>query len=90
MRFSWDAAIGRYVRFIDGVTAEAADGKPIATPNVIVQFCTVTAYPQDVDVNGNPSQYTHTIGTGHGVGLPQRHADRRHLVARRRPRPAPR
>ena len=30
---------------------------------MIVQFCTVTAEPDDIDVNGNPSQYTHTIGT---------------------------
>jgi hypothetical protein len=29
-----------------------------------VQFCKVTANPGDVDVVGNPSQYTHSIGRG--------------------------
>ncbi|HSY15086.1 MAG TPA: DUF3048 domain-containing protein [Jatrophihabitantaceae bacterium] len=65
--FDWNAATGRYVREIDGVPQTASDGRPIATPNVVVQFCSVTPYPQDVDVNGNPSQYTHTIGSGQAV-----------------------
>jgi hypothetical protein len=54
----------RYRRLIDGVPQTAADGKPIATPNVIVQFCKVTVHRGDVDVLGNPSQYTHSIGRG--------------------------
>ena len=45
----------------------AASGKVITTPNVIVQFCSVTVYPQDVDVAGNPSQFTHTLGSGRVV-----------------------
>lgn len=62
--FQWDAQLKRYARRIDGVRQRAADGAPIATPNVIVQFCQVTADPGDVDVAGNPSQYTHSIGHG--------------------------
>ena len=62
--FRWNTQLKRYVRLIDGVRQSAADGAPIATPNVIVQFCKVTANPGDVDVVGNPSQYTHSIGRG--------------------------
>jgi hypothetical protein len=64
VEFKYNAATKMYERYIDGVRQLESDGKPVATPNVIVQACVVTAYPQDVDVNGNPSQYTHTIGTG--------------------------
>lgn len=67
IEFSWNAGINRYVRRIGGAVEAAADGQPIATPNVIVQYCTVTPYPQDVDVVGNVSKYTHTIGGGHVV-----------------------
>jgi hypothetical protein len=31
---------------------------------VVVQFCKVVAHPQDTDVNGNPSQFTYTVGKG--------------------------
>jgi DUF3048 family protein len=67
VRFDWNAQLRRYVRSIDGVSQHTASGKPIATPNVIVQFCNVTVYPQDVDVIGNPSQFTHTTGSGRVV-----------------------
>src|SRR5262249_22617417 len=36
--FAWDAPTGKYVRVINGVRQKAADGNPVATPNVIVQF----------------------------------------------------
>ncbi|HYU66729.1 MAG TPA: DUF3048 domain-containing protein [Jatrophihabitantaceae bacterium] len=62
VEFQWDAKLKRYARVIEGVRQNAADGAPIATPNVIVQFCQVTVNPGDVDVEGNPSQYTHSIG----------------------------
>jgi hypothetical protein len=64
VRFDWNSQIQQYVRVIDGVNQHQSDGKIIATPNVIVQFCRVTVYPQDVDVVGNPSQFTHTVGSG--------------------------
>jgi hypothetical protein len=65
--FRWDAATKRYQRVINGQVQHAADGKVVATPNVIVQFCRVTAYPQDRDVLGHPAKYTHTIGRGRAV-----------------------
>jgi hypothetical protein len=65
--FHWDGGISRYVRVIGGVPQSAADGRPIATPNVIVQYCQVTAHPGDVDVAGNVAQYTHSVGRGRVV-----------------------
>jgi hypothetical protein len=67
VKFSWNAGLGRYVRIVDGVQQRAMDGHPIATPNVIVQFCTITPNPHDVDVHGVVSQYTHSIGSGRAV-----------------------
>jgi len=64
VRFDYDASTAKYVRVIGGVPQKQSDGAPVATPNVIVQFCSVTPYPADIDVNGNPSQYTHSVGTG--------------------------
>jgi hypothetical protein len=62
--FVYDKVTNRYDRVIGGVVQRTAAGTTISTPNVIVQFCSVTVYPQDIDVNGNPSKYTHTVGTG--------------------------
>lgn len=62
--FDWNPKLHRYVRIIDGAVQHTADGKLISTPNVIVQFCRSTVYTKDRDVLGNPSQYTHTVGTG--------------------------
>lgn len=67
VRFDWNGALRQYVRVIDGAIQHTASGKAIATPNVIVQFCNVTVYPQDKDVVGNPSQFTHTLGSGRAV-----------------------
>lgn len=64
VRFEWDRRLGRYVRVVDGVRQTAADGTAVATPNVVVQFCRVVTHGGDVDVNGNPAQYTHSIGAG--------------------------
>ncbi|MDQ1738375.1 MAG: hypothetical protein QOE53_27 [Pseudonocardiales bacterium] len=62
--FQWQARLGKYVRTIGGAGLRAANGAPIATPNVLVQLCTVTNNYGDVDVNHNPSRYTHTVGSG--------------------------
>jgi hypothetical protein len=64
VQFRWDTSLGHYVRYIDGVRQVAADGAPVQTPNVIVQFCSVSVDWSDVDVVGNPSHYTHSIGHG--------------------------
>lgn len=62
--FDWSPKLHRYVRIIDGAVQHTANGKIIATPNVVVQFCRSTVYTKDRDVLGNPAQFTHTIGTG--------------------------
>jgi len=65
--FVWDTKLARYVRTVDGAPIHAADGAPIAKPNVLVQYCKVTEDRSDVDVLGSPSMYTTTIGTGQVV-----------------------
>jgi hypothetical protein len=64
--FNWHAS-GRYFRSIDGVEVTAASGAAVSTPNVIVQFCSVTVHPGDVDVNGSPAMFTHSVGSGRAV-----------------------
>ncbi|MGH8860472.1 MAG: DUF3048 domain-containing protein [Jatrophihabitantaceae bacterium] len=62
--FLYDRKLRKYIRYIDGVKQFAADGRPIATRNVVVQSCTIHAHPRDTDVLGNPSQFTYTVGHG--------------------------
>lgn len=64
VEFRWSTKLNKYVRYIGGVAQKAADGNAIAATNVIVQYCKVVSHPQDTDVNGNPSQFTYTVGTG--------------------------
>jgi hypothetical protein len=63
VQFVYDAKTRRYTRLIGGVKQHAADGKLVTTANVIVQECTVTNASAR-DVNGNPQQFTHSIGKG--------------------------
>jgi hypothetical protein len=65
--FVWNPGLHRYVRTIGGTPLAAADGAPIAAPNVLVQLCQVTVNPGDIDVDGNPSQFTHSVGSGRVV-----------------------
>jgi hypothetical protein len=65
--FVWDARLGRYVRTVGGLRVLTAGGAPVAKPNVLVQFCQISPDRSDIDVNGNPSMYTHTIGSGRVV-----------------------
>ncbi|HTZ45610.1 MAG TPA: DUF3048 domain-containing protein [Jatrophihabitans sp.] len=62
--FAWEPTIGKYVRTIGGQHLAAADGALVASPNVLVQLCQVSVNPNDVDVEGNPSQFTHSVGSG--------------------------
>ena len=64
VEFRWDPKLGKYVRYIDGVRQVDASGNPVAATNVVVQFCRVVSHPADTDVNGNPSQFTYTVGSG--------------------------
>jgi Protein of unknown function (DUF3048) C-terminal domain/Protein of unknown function (DUF3048) N-terminal domain len=63
VQFVYDAKTRRYTRLIGGVKQHAADGKLVTTANVIVQECKVTSSSAR-DVNGNPQQFTHSIGKG--------------------------
>ena len=62
--FRWVPSIGKYVRLIGGQQLLTASGAPVASPNVLVQLCKVAVNPNDVDVEGNPSQFTFTVGSG--------------------------
>lgn len=63
VQFVYDAKTQRYTRLIGGQKQHAADGKLVTTANVIVQECTVTSTSAR-DVNGNPQQFTHSVGKG--------------------------
>jgi hypothetical protein len=65
--FVWDAKLARYVRTVDGLRILTASGAPVAKPDVLVQFCQITADRSDIDVNGNPSMFTQTVGSGRVV-----------------------
>ena len=65
--FVWNAQLGRYVRSIGGQLLLAASGAPVAKPNVLVQYCNVNPDRSDIDVNGNPSMFTTTVGNGRVV-----------------------
>jgi hypothetical protein len=65
--FVWDARLARYVRTVDGRRIVTGTGAPVALPNVLVQFCQVQADPNDHDVNGNPTMFTKTVGSGRVV-----------------------
>jgi DUF3048 family protein len=64
VEFRYDAKLKKYIRYIDGVRQHAADGNAIGGTNVIVQSCRVATYSADKDVNGNPAQFTYTVGSG--------------------------
>jgi hypothetical protein len=62
--FRFDKKLGKYVRYIGPARQKAGDGKPVAATNVIVQYCHIHSHPRDTDINGNPSQFTITVGKG--------------------------
>jgi hypothetical protein len=65
--FFWDHTHSRYDRTVGGQLLTVAGGGAVSTPNVLVQFCRVVADYGDVDVVGNPSAMTKTIGSGRVV-----------------------
>jgi hypothetical protein len=64
VEFHWYPRLKKYVRFINGQPQKAADGRFVATRNVVVQKCRIVPHPQDSDVLGNPSMFTYTVGRG--------------------------
>lgn len=67
VRFVWDKKLARYVRTVAGRRILVGSGAPVAEPNVLVQYCRINADRSDVDVNGNPSAFTKTVGSGRVV-----------------------
>jgi Protein of unknown function (DUF3048) N-terminal domain/Protein of unknown function (DUF3048) C-terminal domain len=67
VEFRWYPKLKKYVRYIDGRPQHAADGKLVASSNVVVQKCRIVPHPQDTDVMGNPSMFTYTVGKGQAV-----------------------
>ena len=65
--FDYNPKTQLYRREINGVPQRTAAGTPITASDVLVQYCSVTTYYKDIDVNGSPSKYTHTIGSGRAV-----------------------
>jgi len=65
--FVWDHTHSRYDRTVGGQLLTVASGAAVSTPNVLVQFCNVVTDYGDVDVVGNPSAMTKTIGSGRVV-----------------------
>jgi hypothetical protein len=65
--FVWDAKLASYIRTDRGRRILTASGALLAKPNVLVQFCQVTSDRSDVDVNGNPSAFTRSVGSGRVV-----------------------
>jgi Protein of unknown function (DUF3048) N-terminal domain/Protein of unknown function (DUF3048) C-terminal domain len=65
--FVWDRKLASYVRTVAGRRVLTGSGAPVAKPNVLVQFCRIIADPTDRDVNGNPTMFTNTVGTGRVV-----------------------
>lgn len=62
--FRWQAHIHRYLRYFDGHVDKLADGVPVSTPNVIVQFVHGHTFRADIDPAGNPAWYQNTVGSG--------------------------
>jgi hypothetical protein len=65
--FHYSRKMGKYVRYIDGVPQHSSTNNPVTARNVIVQKCRVVSHPADTDINGNPSQFTYTVGHGPAV-----------------------
>jgi hypothetical protein len=65
VRFAWEARGRRWLLLdADGTPRRTAAGKAIATPNVVVPVSRARLDRTNVDVLGNPSVYTSTVGTG--------------------------
>jgi hypothetical protein len=64
VEFRYNPTLKKYVRYIGGQRQVDAAGHSVTATNVVVQFCRVVAHTQDTDVNGNPSQFTYTVGSG--------------------------
>lgn len=79
VEFAWHSGLHQWVRRVGGATKPAelapggganatqSDGAAVSTQNVIVQSCVVAKDARDVDVDGSPSSYTRTVGSGRAL-----------------------
>jgi Protein of unknown function (DUF3048) N-terminal domain/Protein of unknown function (DUF3048) C-terminal domain len=67
LNFTYNADLHGYLNGAGGVPYRDSAGKPLAKPNVVIQFCPTTVDHSDVDAAGNPAAYTHTIGHGRAI-----------------------
>jgi hypothetical protein len=65
--FRWDAPSGRWEQMVAGSVVRDADGRPVSTSDVLVQFCRVSTDFGDIDQAGSPAAYTHSLGSGRAV-----------------------
>lgn len=61
--FEWDAATSRWLRFQDGSASTLLGGARMTPQNVLVQYVPIKA-SKYVDVNGERTPYTVTVGSG--------------------------
>jgi hypothetical protein len=61
--FTWDRAVHRWVESVDGAPGVTYDGKRIGANNVVVQYVPVRR-DAFVDVVGNPTPFSVTVGSG--------------------------
>lgn len=66
--FRWWPGKHRYVRYVSGHVDRLANGEPVSTPNVIVQFVRGHVFRKDIDPAGNPAWFQYTVGRG-GVAV---------------------
>ena len=65
VRFRWSSQARLWLQVnTDGSYRRTASGRVIATPNLVVPFSRAHVDRSDVDVVGNPSVYTSTVGSG--------------------------
>ena len=65
VRFRWSPRAHLWLQVNpDGSYRRTASGRIIATPNLVVPFSRARIDRSDVDVVGNPSVYTSTVGSG--------------------------
>jgi hypothetical protein len=63
--FTWQAGSGGWLLHNrDGSVRRTASGAPVITPNLLVPFSPAQVDRSDVDVLGNPSVHTSTVGSG--------------------------
>lgn len=61
--FTWEPAVHRWIEATDGMTGMTASGRRLGANNVVIQYVSVRR-DRFVDVNGNPTPFSVTVGSG--------------------------